>query len=45
MVLNKILKDAEDNFRGLDQHGKSIDKATKEMFIKFNQAKVILIFE
>jgi hypothetical protein len=40
MLLNKILKDAEDNFRGLDSHSKSIQKSTKDQFIRFNQAKV-----
>lgn len=35
-MLSKVLKDSEDNFKGLEQHGKSISKDAKVMFIKFN---------
>lgn len=34
-LLNKILKDSEDCFRQLEQHGKSIKRETRDMFIKF----------
>ncbi|CAD8123762.1 unnamed protein product [Paramecium sonneborni] len=39
-LLNKVLKECEDCFKQLDQHGKSIKKDTKDMFIKFTQAKL-----
>ncbi|CAD8109534.1 unnamed protein product [Paramecium primaurelia] len=38
--LNKVMKDCEDCFKQLDQHGKSIKRDTKDMFIKFTQGKL-----
>ncbi|CAD8111966.1 unnamed protein product [Paramecium primaurelia] len=38
--LNKVMKDCEDCFKQLDQHGKSIKRETKDMFIKFTQGKL-----
>ncbi|CAK63714.1 unnamed protein product (macronuclear) [Paramecium tetraurelia] len=38
--LSKVMKDCEDCFKQLDQHGKSIKRETKDMFIKFTQGKL-----
>ncbi|CAD8120222.1 unnamed protein product [Paramecium sonneborni] len=39
--LSKVIKDCEECFKRLEQHGRSIKDETKNMFIRFTQAKLL----